>query len=504
MSVETDGQQQTDRSAAQRVTTPSPVNPPPDDDSFYRKGVRLLYGIGMQRDPRRAIQCFREGYAKGDLNAGYMLADCLSFGYGTARDFDQSFRIASDLVDKNFYPAYHLLSGACTSGKGTAMDPDMGEAYSLKVLEYCSEPLPGVDESIRFEALLGTLADKKEVDWHAVEKIALKYRENSDWPSRHGWLASALLKIDGDSSSPSPELMEAIEAGCAEDDVLSLFSKVTVQVSQERFEEANKTLKYALEITPGHPYLCDFLWRVGANRNDDFNKLKRGVWRACALGASAIKRGNDLGVKIEIEAPPSAGGWIVCRDDLTGEEWDKNENFCPEGPFIILKNTTDRRLRGATIRLCCEDTKQDRTFDLDPIPPLGEISLGMSDFENIQFGEKLYVRVAKKNRYSEMALDTMQGLNDFRQLIMPLVMTWESDTFGGYVLQLRCLEGSLSNIVITKASGATARIPRLRGDQKPVSVGRMEFSDEESLVPFEYFIVECDDYAPIAGIIKPS
>ena len=45
MSVETDGQQQTDRSAAQRATTPSPVNPPPDDDSFYRKGVRLLYGV---------------------------------------------------------------------------------------------------------------------------------------------------------------------------------------------------------------------------------------------------------------------------------------------------------------------------------------------------------------------------------------------------------------------------------------------------------------------------
>ena len=500
MSVETDGQQQTDRSAAQRVTTPSPVNPPPDDDSFYRKGVRLLYGIGMERDSRRAIQCFREGYAKGDLNAGYMLADCLSFGYGTARDFDQSFRIASDLVDKNFYPAYHLLSGACTSGKGTAMDPDTGEAYSLKVLEYCSGPLPGVDESIRFEALLGTLADKKEVDWHAVEKIALKYRENSDWPSRHGWLASALLKIDGDSSSPRPELMEVIEAGCAEDDVLSLFSKVTVQVSQEQLEEANKTLKDALRITPGYSYLCDFMLRIGANPNDDFDKLEREAWRACALGASVMRRGNDLGVKIEMEAPPFAGSWFVCRDDLA----EKKEDFHPNGPFIILKNTNDKKLKGATIRLCCEDTKYDRTFDLEPIPPRGEVMLEMRNFEDIQFDEKLYVRVAKKNRYSEMALDTMQGLNDFRQLIMPLVMTWESDTFGGYVLQLRCLEGSLSNIVITKASGATARIPRLRGDQKPVSVGRMEFSDEESLVPFEYFIVECDDYAPIAGIINPS
>ncbi len=504
MSMEMDRQQQEAPSAAQRVTTPSPVNPSPDDDSFYRKGVKLLHGIGTKRDPQRAVQCFREGYAKGDLNAGYMLADCLSFGYGTARDFDQSFRIAADLINKNFYPAYHLLSSACTSGKGTAMDPGTGEAYSLKVCEYCSEPLPGVDESIRCEALLGTLTGKEEVDWCAVEKIARKYRENSDWPSRHGWLASALLRIADDSTSPSREVMEVIEAGCAEDDVLSLFSKVTVQISQEQFEEANKTLKYALKITPGHPYLCDFLWRVGANRNDDFNKLERAVWRACALGASAIKRSNDLGVKIEIEAPPSAGGWIVCQDDCTENSWENNKNFCPEGPSIILKNTTDKRLRGATIRLCCEDTKQDQTFNLDPIPPHGEISLEMSDFEDIKFGEKLYVRVAKKNRYSEMALDTMQGLDNFRQPIMPLMMTWKSGTFGGYVLQLRCVGDSLSNIVITKDTGATACIPLLRENQKPASVGWMEFSDGASLVPFEYFFVECDGFAPIAGVIKPS
>ena len=476
----------------------------PPDESLYRKGVKLLHGIGTKRDPQRAVQCFREGYAKGDLNAGYMLADCLSFGYGTARDFDQAFRIASDLGDKNFYPAYRLLSDACSFGRGTAMNPDKGEAYRSKLFEYCSEPLPGIDESIRFEALLGTMADKEEVDWRAVEKIALKYREKSDWPSRHGWLAMALLKMVDDVASPGSEVMEIIEAGCAEDDVLSLFSKVAVQITQEQLEEANKTLKHALRITPGYPYLCDFLWRVGANRNDDLDKLERNVWRACALGASIMRRGNDLGVKIEIEATPTAGGWIVCRDDLVEKKWDKNENFFPEEPSIILKNTTGKRLRGATIRLCCADTKQDRTFNLDPISPHGEISLKMSDFENFQFGEKLYVRVAKGNRYSEMALDTMQGLNDFRPSLMPLMMTWKSGTFGGYVLQLRCFEGALSNIVITKDTGATARIPRLKGNQKPVSVGWMEFSDGASLVPFEYFFVECDDYSPIVGVIKPS
>ena len=498
--METNRQQQVDPSVAQGVTAPSPVNPPPDDDSFYRKGVRLLYGIGGQRDPQRAIQYFREGYAKGDLNAGYMLADCLCFGYGVARDFDQSFRIASDLADKNFYPVYHLLSDAYTSGRGTAMDPDTGEAYRSKVLKYCSDPLPGVDESIRFEALLGTLSEKGEVDWHAVEKIALEYREKSDWPSRHGWLASALLKMDGDSTSPRPELMEVIEAGCAEDDVLSLFSKVTVQVSQEQLEEANKTLKDALRITPGYSYLCDFMLRIGANPNDDFDKLEREAWRACALGASVMRRGNDLGVKIEMEAPPFAGSWFVCRDDLA----EKKEDFHPNGPFIILKNTNDKKLKGATIRLCCEDTKYDRTFDLEPIPPRGEVMLEMRNFEDIQFDEKLYVRVAKKNRYSEMALDTMQGLNDFRPSFMPLMMTWKSGTFGGHILQLKCLEGSLSNIVIIKDSGATASIPLLKENQEPVSVGWMEFSDGANLFPHEYFIVGCDHYEPILGTIESS
>ena len=501
--METNSHQQAASSTVQRVTTPSPVvQAPSDDDSLYRKGVKLLFGIGMERDLRRAVQCFREGYAKGDHNAGYMLVECLSSGDGTARDFDKSFQIALDLVDKGFYPAYYLVANAYTSGRGTVMDPEKGEAYVSKVFEYCSEPLPGVDESIRFEALLASMGIKDEEDWYAIERTARKYREISDWPTRHGWLAMSLLQIAGESASAKQEMLEIIEAGCAENDVLSFSVKTFVEVAQEQYKEAQQTAKLGLKIVPGFTLLCDLMWTIASHLNDDIDKVKHEFWRACALGDSVMSRGNDLGVKIEIEVPHFVGGWIVYREDIAEEKIEKDQSFYQEQPVIVVKNTSDEKLEGATIRICSEDVKLDRTFPLKPIPPHGEISLEAFDLDDIQYGEKLYVRVSKGDRYSEMALDTAQGLNDFRLPFMPLMLTWKSGTLGGCILRLRCLEGTLSNIVVTKQSGATARIPSLEVTQGSASVGWREFSDGSCLTPLENFVVQCDGYAPITGFIK--
>ena len=523
-----DSHQQTTRFARQRVAAPSSAIPVSSDDSLYRRGVRLLYGIGMERDSRRAVQCFREAYARGDLNAGYMLADCLTRGDGTARDFDESFQIASHLVDKSFYPAYYLMADAYMSGKGTAMDPDKGELCNDVALKHCSASLSEVDESIRFEALLGSMGNEKEVDWYAVEKVAQKYREISDWLPRYSWLALALLRISDGSALAKQETLEIIEAslrryellrrrlakqetleiietGCAENDVLCFLLKAYVEVFQEHYEEAKETLKRGLEIKSRHPLLCDLMWTIAAHLNENLDKVKQAFWEACAMGVSAIGRGNDLGVKIEIEAPFYAGSWVVYREDIAEEKLEKNESIYLDEPIIIVKNTNDEKLEGTTIRLCSADVKLDKTFHLKRIPPHGEISLETSDLGDIQYGEKLYIRVSKGDRYSEMDLEeTLRGLDDFRPPLMPLMLTWKSGILGGCFLRLKCLEGTLSNIIITKQSGATARIPSLEATQKPASAGWREFSDGSCLTPFENFVVQCDGYAPITGIIKPS
>ena len=500
--METNSQQQAEPFALQREVTPSSVIPTLSDDSLYRKGVKLLYGIGVEREPQRAVQYFREGYETGDLNAGYMLAICLTGGDGTARDFDEAFQIASDLANKNFYPAYYLMADAYKSGKGVAMDPDKGESCNDTVIKHCSDPLPGVDESLRFEALLASMMSKKEVDLYAVGKVAQRNREISDRPQRHGLLALFLLRMAEESTLAKLESHEVIEAGCAEGDILSFYAKAIVQTSQEHYKEAQETLKRGLKIAPGCSFLCDLMWMITALLHEDIDKARQVFWEACALGVSAMRRGNDLGVKIEIAAPPFAGGWVVYRWEVAEEKLKNGESICFGEPVIIVKNTSDEKLEGATIRLCSADAKLDKTFNLDPIPPQGEISLEAADLDNIRYGENLYVRVSKGNRYSEMDLDTVQGLNIFRPPLMPLMMTWKRGVFGGNILQLRCLEGTLSNIVITKGSGATARIPQLGEYQGPVSVGWMEFSDWTSLVPFEYFVVECDGYAPVMGVIK--
>ena len=477
------------------------------DESHYRNGVKLLYGIGMERDQQRAVQLFREGYAKGDFNAGYMLTACLAQGDGIARDYDEAFKIASSLAKKNFYPAYYWLSDAFAEGKGTALDLQQAEKYKKEVIHHCSAPLPGVDESIRYNALMGCMAAEKEPDWRAIEKVAQKNREVSDWPMRHGWLATFLLRIAGESASAEHELLETLEAGCAENDVLSFCVKAMIQVAQEQYKEAQQTAKRGLKIAPGFSHLCDLMWTIAPHLNDDISKVKHDFWEACSLGCSAMKRGNDLGVKIEIAAPSLAGGRYVYREDIAQKLLNKNAYeslFSRSEPIIIIKNTNDRTLEGATLRLCSADVGLDKTFILNPIPPHGEISFEANDLDDIQYGERLYVRVSKGDRYSEMDLETTQGLNDFRHAFMPLMLTWGSGLFGGYILKLKCVEGSLSNIVITKQSGATARIPSLLENQVPATVGWFEFSDNASLTPQELFTVQCDGFAPIHAMILES
>ncbi len=478
-------------------------------ESLYRKGVRLLYGIGVERDPQRAVQCFREGYAKGDLNASYMLAACLREGDGTARDFDEAFQIASDLANKNFYPAYYYVANAYMSGRGVAMNQDVAGRYYEALLKCCSTPLPGVDESIRCIALMtGTMA-AKEIDARALLEVARRNLESSDWPMRYGYLALSLSGIDEESASVRQKMFETIEAGCAENDVLSFRLKAFVQANQEQYDEAKQTVKRGLKLAPGYSNLWDLMLEVAVKTNNQLlmNEAKQGFWEACALGVSAIKRNNDLGVKIEIVAPSISGGRYVYREDIAQKLLNKNAYeslFSRFEPIIIVKNTNDRTLKGATLRLCSADVGLDKTYILNPIPPHGEMRLEASDLDDIQYGKNLYVRVSEGDRYSEMDLETTQGLDDFRHPFMPLMLTWKSGTFGGYILQLKCLEGSLSNIVVTKQSGATAHIPSLEGNQEPATVGWLEFSDSTSLTLQESFAVQCDGFAPVAAVILQS
>ena len=500
------------------TTTPTPAAPahttaPLNSDEYhYRNGVKLLYSIGVKRDQQHAVQLFREGYAKGDFNAGYMLTACLAQGDGIARDYDEAFKIASTLAEKNFYPAYYWLSDAFAEGKGTTLDLQQAEKYKEELIHYCSAPLPGVDESIRYHALMRCMAAEKEPDWRALEEVAQKNKEISDWPMRYGWLAMTLRQTAGESASARQELFETLEVGCAENDVLSFWVKTLVQAEQGQYQEAQQTAKCGLKIAPGFAPLRDFM-RV--NKGD--NKAKQEFWKACALGNSAMERSNDLKVKIELIPPSFAGGWNVYKDEIAQKLWSKkafDTMYLQYEPVIIIKNTNTKKLEGATIRLCSADVKLDQTFNLNPISPQKKLSFAASEFNSISHGEKLYVRtsygkklyvrVSQGERYSEMNLKTQNGLNDFRRPLMPIRLAWERGLFGGYKLKLKCKEGSLSNIVITKQSGATAVIPSLKKNQAPTTVGWFEFSDSTSLTPQEPFTVQCDGFKPIHAIILES
>lgn len=167
-----------------------------EEKHLYIQGLEYLHGINEhQIDYREAASCFTQGYEQGDLNAAYMLCWCYQQGCGVPIDSAFALKLAQFLVERNYFPAYLHLSEAWGTGRGVPMDQQKAKEFSDKLERTCSQPIEGIDEVLRFDALIQNELLKENPDSREMERLARLNLTISNLLTRFSILVVALLRI---------------------------------------------------------------------------------------------------------------------------------------------------------------------------------------------------------------------------------------------------------------------------------------------------------------------
>lgn len=480
-----------------------------EEKHLYIQGLEYLHGINEhQIDYREAASCFTQGYEQGDLNAAYMLCWCYQQGCGVPIDSAFALKLAQFLVERNYFPAYLHLSEAWRTGRGVPMDQQKAKEFSDKLESTCSQPIEGIDEVLRFDALIQNELLKENPDSREMERLARLNLTISNLPTRFSILVVALLKDIEESPSARGEIRKLLDEGCKQGDLFSFLLKGSLLCGEDHSIFAPDKAKgiSLLKKAAGYREPAALFRYFEELDNESLSKqtLQR-FWRVCRLGPSCLQGDKELNCSIRIEPCPFACGWQVYEGSITGplleqERLDQLVNQFP--PQLILKNENSHALHNLKVRICSRDKQLDRTIEISSsLSREKELEINPMDYD-LELGESLYVEVRSGNRCSRMDLGNTGGTSAFiHGSIPPLAMWWEKGFLGGFILKLACWEGSISNVIVHKTGITNTRPICLHAGQQPESVGWMEFSDSQSLNENEIFWIESAEYPPIMGRI---
>ena len=377
------------------------ANSPQEAPTPYQRGLRYMHAMDRQTGHRKAAGCFVEGYEKGDLNAAYMLCHCYKEGKGVPVKPAFVVQLAEYLVRKRYYPAYCHLIAAYREGVGVPMNLTLAAEYAKKFEEYCSSPIEGIDELIRYDALISYETQKDEPDLRTLERLARENYAISHLPSRYSILALALLRDARCSASARAEVQRLLEDGSQADDVGCYYLRGLLMCSE-------KTLLYAHDMKRGIEHLHLAADRLGSSAalhsylhyiedSEHAAKIIQKYWDVCRWGISGLQGSDELHCHIS----------LISQDACTPEE-DRSGR-----PYLLLENKSEETLHGAIIRICCIDKKLDISIKLAPLAP-GERTEIHPEEHQLELGKRLYVEVLKADKCSRLYI---RNTNILRKLM---------------------------------------------------------------------------------------
>ena len=386
---------------------------PTGEHSWYMRGIRYMYGIEREINYEQAASRFVKGYEKGDLNAAYMLCHCYKEGKGVPIKPSFVIRLAHYLVQHHYYPAYYYLASAYREGRGVPMDPPLAAEYSAKLVDLCTQPLEGVEESIRYDALLYHEMQRDTPDPRELERLARQNFAVSQLPTRYSLLAVSLLRDVRSSATAREELRTLLDAGIQAKDMGCYYLKGLLLCNSQNpvfTPDDAKGLSYLHQAadslrTPASlkSYLINLKDTAAAQE-----VLKR-FWESCTLGVSGLKGSDTLPCSVRIAFPASSPKNYHAMDFFAQEE--ANTSIKADSPSLIIKNESTETINDVHIRICCIEKKLDTTIMTSPIAP-GEVR-SINPAESYQeIGKRLYIEVFSGGRYARLYLPNAHAVKD--------------------------------------------------------------------------------------------
>lgn len=368
----------------------------------FLRGLRYLHTMDRLNGHKKAASCFIEGYEQGDLNAGYMLCHCYSKGKGVPVKPAFVVQLAEYLVKRRYYPAYWHLAVAHREGWGVPMNLALSAEYSKKFEEMCAEPVEGVEESMRYDALLNHELHKEEPDLRLLEHLARKNYEVSKLPTRYSLLALALLRDAACSTRARAELQYLLDEGCRADDMVCYHIKglllchggCTICPKDEK--RGREYLRLAAERLGSPAALLSYLHHT---QDEAQARLVRELfWSACRWGISGVQGSDELHCHLSVIAHGLAPVSRLRSGDTK--------------PYLLIENKSEHTLHSAVARIVCIDKKIDVSIKLAPLAPEESVIIRLEDHQ-LELGKRLYAEVHKDGRFSRMYLHQTNLLEDF-------------------------------------------------------------------------------------------
>lgn len=101
-------------------------------DAMVRLGVMLKDGVGVERDPAKALEWFRKAADMGDPTAMFWLGVCADRGVGAARDLAEARRRFEAAAREGHHKAMLWLGTYLAEGKGGPADPAAARDWFVK------------------------------------------------------------------------------------------------------------------------------------------------------------------------------------------------------------------------------------------------------------------------------------------------------------------------------------------------------------------------------------
>lgn len=111
----------------------------------FRKGIEA----GIHALLEEAAQCFAQGHEQGDVECSAELAICYREGVGVPRDFNEFYRLAQELEQKDCPLAHCLLASAYADALGCRGDYEKAESHLTQWATVSEAPMPGISEECR-------------------------------------------------------------------------------------------------------------------------------------------------------------------------------------------------------------------------------------------------------------------------------------------------------------------------------------------------------------------